>query len=383
MGSLDKVTPSPIISVMGWKRDLPDGVIDICQAAPDYPPAEALCDYLRECVRERPEVFRYSPAFGLPEARTAAAADLSRAYAADVSAEQVALTAGCNQAFCAVAAALCERGDEVILPLPYYFNHAMWLDATGVRGVFPPFVEHESDADFVERIAAAVTPRTRAIVVVTPDNPTGRTRTPQTLARLFELAAQRGVTLILDETYRMFRPDETPPHALFDAPDWPRHFVHLYSYSKTFSLPGMRVGMFAGAPDLLAAGAKWLDCAAICPPAVGQLAAAYGLQSLADWVAQRRAEKLDLQARFAELMSDSPGGYELIEAGAFFAWLRHPHSEPAAETARRLAFEHGVLCLPGSAFGPGCDAYLRLSVANAPAARLPDIVAALRADTAA
>ena len=378
---LDKVPASPIIEVMGWKRDLPDDIIDLCQAAPDYPPADELQTYLQQCMQTPETVFSYTPVFGLPDARTAAADDISRAYGAQVGADHIALTAGCNQAFCAVASALCARGDEVILPLPYYFNHAMWLDAIGARGVLLPYAPRESDADFVARMEALITPATRAMVVVTPDNPTGRTRTPESLSALFDLAARHDIKLILDETYRVFRAADAPPHDLFQRRDWSRHFVHLYSYSKALGLSGMRIGLFAGALDILDACAKWLDCAAICPPAPAQLAAAFGARELGAWTAERRKEKLALQARFAEMMKDTPGGFESVSAGAFFAWVRHPHEgQSAVDVARRLAFEHRVLCLPGTAFGPGCDSYLRWSVANATQARLSEAVDALRAD---
>src|SRR4051794_19712993 len=128
----------PVAEVKEWiagrtfSSDRP--LVDVSQAVPGYPAADALREHLAEVVRQ-PSTGTYAPVLGLSSTRAATAAHLTARYGGAVESEQVMITAGCNQAFCLAIGALCEPGDEVVLPVPYYFNHQMWLDANGVRAV--------------------------------------------------------------------------------------------------------------------------------------------------------------------------------------------------------------------------------------------------------
>ena len=138
--SVEGVAVSPISEAYGClgERPAPLGpgsgaeteIIDVSQAVPGYPPPESLRRHVAERALD-PETHRYTDQLGLPALRAALASDLERAYGGRVDARQVAIAAGCNQAFCLVADALAGAGDEVILPLPFYFNHDMWLRARG------------------------------------------------------------------------------------------------------------------------------------------------------------------------------------------------------------------------------------------------------------
>jgi hypothetical protein len=168
------VTDPPVTISRRWLAETPPvpglPTIELAQAAPSYPPAEALREHLAELAL-RPEVYGYVLGVGLEHVRAAIAGDAAGAYGAAIDAEDVVVTAGCNQAFCLVIGALCAAGDEVVVPTPYYFDHDMWLRAEAVTPVYVA-----TGADFVPdpgAIAAAITDRTRAIVLVTPNNPTG------------------------------------------------------------------------------------------------------------------------------------------------------------------------------------------------------------------
>ena len=136
----------------------------------------------------------------------------------------------------------------VILPLPFFFNHHMWL---AMQGIEPRLFESSGGPGDAERAEALVDERTRAIVLVSPDNPTGIVRTPETILALYEMAERRGIALVLDETYKDFRGFAAPAHPLFAQPRWRDTFVHLYSFSKAFALTGYRVGAVAAAPRLI------------------------------------------------------------------------------------------------------------------------------------
>ena len=366
--ALGAVIPPPIaeIAKLAAGRDYPPEkpLLDLAQAVPAYPPAEALTAHLADAVR-RPEMARYTPIVGRDDLRNALAAALSETYGGDVTRDQVAITAGCNQAFCLALMALAGPGDEAILAAPSYFNYQMWLEMLGIAPVYLPFRPARGGVPDPADAAARITPRTRAIVLVTPNNPTGAIYPQEAIEGFHRLAREAGLALVLDETYRDFLPGDAPPHGLFARADWDETLVHLYSFSKVYSLTGYRVGALVAGSGLLAEVAKAADCVAICAPAIAQEAALYGLCHLADFRADKRRLVLERVDQFRAVFERNDLAYELICAGAFFAYVRHPFAgTPAADVARRLIREENVLCLPGSAFGPDQGGYLRFALAN-------------------
>lgn len=357
-------------------------LIDVCQAVPGYPPPAALTQHLARLVVE-PASSRYTDICGLPKLREALARDINGFYGAAVTPEQVMITAGCNQAFCLAMMSLAQAGDEIVMPAPYYFNYEMWLQMLGVRLVplaFRPEAGGEPDLAEAER---AIGPRTRAIVLVSPNNPTGAIYKPETLHAFVALARRRGIALVLDETYRDFLPADGAPHDLLRDANWAGTLIHLYSFSKVFALTGYRVGAVVADRSFVDQAAKAMDCVAICAPRLGQEAAHFGLGNLSDW---RRANTLMMRDRRTALLAAfgrNDLGYELISAGAYFAYVRHPHrGRKASEVARRLVDRQNLLALPGSVFGPNQDGFLRIAFANVDAGLMPEIAARLAADAA-
>ena len=373
---VDAVSPSPVAEAQSWlagRRFCADKpLLDVAQAVPGYPPPAELRRYLADQI-DTPQSAFYTGIFGLPALREALAEHMTAEYrpGAAIDAGQVAIVAGCNQGFCAAVTALAAPGDEIILPLPYYFNHQMWAAMNGVRVAPLAFDEAGGGLPSIEQAAELVGPRTRAIALVSPNNPTGAVYPPALLAAFYRLARERGIALILDETYKDFGP-EPPAHTLFDEPDWPATLIQLYSFSKAYSLTGYRVGSVIAGAELLTQIGKFQDCVAICAPHIGQLAALYGLRHLADW----RAEKRRLMQTRAEALRAALARPELryrtLTLGAYFAYLKHPFSgRPASQVARQLLDRQHLLCLPGTTFGPGQEAYLRLAFANLDTEQMP------------
>ena len=378
---LSAVAAPPIAEAQNWiaDRDFPADrpLIDLAQAVPGYPPPPALTDHLARIIGD-PATARYTEIEGIGPLRAALAADIGALYGAAVMPEQVIVTAGCNQAFCLAMMALAASGDEVILPLPYYFNHQMWLEMQGIRAVHLPFRPDRGGVPDPEAAAALITPRTRAILLVTPNNPTGAVYPPSVLAAFHDLARRHDLALVVDETYRDFLPRDGAPHALFADPDWTETLVHLYSFSKTYCLTGYRVGAVVCGSRLGGEIAKAMDCVAICAPRIGQEAALRGLTALGTWRQENTTLMRGRLAALREAFSRNDLGYELVSAGAYFAYLRHPFAgETSRAVARRLAAEQNLLCLPGSMFGPGQEDYLRFAFANVPAEAMPAIAARL------
>lgn len=367
------VETPPIAEAQRWAAEAGGPILDTAQAVPAYPPAPALRRHLGDAL-ERSETHLYTDILGLPELRAALAEHMSAHYAGRITPEQVGITAGCNQAFCLAMTAIAGPGDEVILPVPYYFNHQMWLDMQGIRVRYLPCQAAAGQIPDPEEAATLVTPRTRAIVLISPNNPTGAVYPPEVMTHFLGFARQHGIALIIDETYKDFLDAESPPHNLFQDGDWPDHLIQLYSFSKAYCLTGHRVGSVIGAPALLEAVEKVADCVAICPPHPGQIAALFGLRNLDAWREEKRRMMAERLATLRAVFAADELRYELLSAGAYFAYVRHPFAgESATDVARRLARDHGVLCLPGPIFGPGQEGSLRVAFANLEAERMPEL----------
>ncbi|MGW0495859.1 aminotransferase [Streptomyces sp. NPDC003007] len=351
------------------------GLLDLAQAAPAYPTAPSVVEHIVSVARHAHGA-DYVDLAGLPKLRAAFADELSRDYRGSVGAENVVVTAGCNQAFCLVTSALAEPGDEIILPLPYYFNHDMWLRLDDITPV-----HLEPGPGLVPSAAAAealITPRTRAIVLVTPGNPSGVTVPPEEIAAFARVAERHGIALVLDETYRSFRGTDEPPHPLFSDPGWQETVVSLHSFSKDLAIPGYRVGAVVASSALNKEVMKLLDCVAICPPRIGQEAAWAGLTGAGQWRRDRAAEVVSKRDVFARAMAGRPGGFELLSVGGFFGWVRHPFvGRPTEDVVRELLLKHDALVLPGTAFHPEDHRTLRVSVSNVEEAALHDFAGRL------
>jgi aspartate/methionine/tyrosine aminotransferase len=342
-------------------------LINVSQAAPVEPPHADMRQAMADTVLNNDEAHLYGPVLGLPALRDALAARTARIYGGEVRADQTAITSGCNQAFAAAIATLCAEGDEVIVPVPWYFNHKMWLDMAGATAV-PLRCEGDMMPDPWDA-AKLITARTRAIVLVTPNNPTGIEYPDDLITAFYDIAKSRGIALIVDETYRDFHAINGVPHSLFQRPDWDQTLIHLYSFSKAYRLTGHRVGAILAAPTRLAEVEKFLDTVAICPNQVAQHAALWGMLHLDQWLAGERDEILHRRAAITTHMpSLDAKGWSLKGLGGYFAYLHHPFAMSSAELAPHMVRDAGILCLPGTMFyptgNPGGDAELRIAFAN-------------------
>lgn len=362
---------SPIVETKGWLDGI-DHPADrplmlVSQAAPVAPPPPELRRAIADLILTDDETHLYGPVLGLPGLRSALAAQIAGLYGGPVGGAQVAITSGCNQAFAAAIDALTNQGDEIILPTPWYFNHKMWLDMAGVSAVPLPV-----QADMVpdpDQAAALITDRTRAIVLVTPNNPTGAEYPADLVRAFYELAKSRGLKLLVDETYRDFDSRTGAAHDLFTDPDWADTLLHLYSFSKAYRLTGHRVGALLTSEALMPEVEKFLDTVTICPAQIGQHAALWGIRNLQDWLAGERAEILARRAAIHDgfpVLADQ--GWKLAGLGAYFAYVEHPFDMPSDHLARQMLRDASVLALPGTMFTPSGDAagqrHLRIAFAN-------------------
>ncbi len=378
--------PPPVMVARRWidgkvfGADRP--LLNLSQAAPVDPPPEPLMQAMADAILSDPTAHLYGPVLGREDLRSELATQWSVEYGGVVRPAQVAITAGCNQAFTSVMSTLAAAGDEVILPLPFYFNHQMWLDMQGVRAAYLPTGDDLMPDP--ERAAGLITDRTRAIVLVSPNNPAGVEYPPALLRAFYDLARAHGLALIVDETYRDFHSSEAAPHDLFTDPDWDETFIHLYSFSKAYRLTGHRVGAIMASAARLAEVEKFLDTVAICPPQVGQIGALWGMRNLGQWLAGERLEILARRDAIVQGFGRLPE-WQVLGCGAYFAYVRHPFDAPSDQVARDLVDQAHLLVLPGTMFGPlkarggtgQAETTLRIAFANADRAGLDDLVTRL------
>jgi aspartate/methionine/tyrosine aminotransferase len=339
----------------------------LSQAAPGMPPPPEMLEALAAAARD-PATATYGPIAGDLDLTAAYARHVSGLYGTAVSADEIAITTGCNQAFMVALMAVAKAGDAIVLPEPWYFNHEMTARMLGIEVRALPCRAENGFVPTVDDAARLMADgRVRALLLVTPNNPTGAIYAPETIAAFADLSGRHGCWLIIDETYRDFLDGaRAKPHRLFDREATRNGMIQLYSFSKSYAIPGYRVGALRAPLALMPEISKILDCLQICAPRVGQRALVWGLEHLAAWRDDNRATILARGTAFRRVLAGG-SGWQIRAMGAYFAYVEHPFADrTATEVARALAQQRGVLALPGTYFGTSAQArYLRFAFGNA------------------
>lgn len=348
--------------------------IDLCQAVPDYSPAEEVVTHLQGKLPE-PETSLYTADEGLHNVREAVCRRYERKYSAKITPDNICLTMGASQAFWLAMVTLCEQGDEVIVQVPTYFDYDMALKMMGIKCVYAPFDETTGGLPDADVIRSLITNKTRAILVVSPSNPTGMVVPPAIINKLYEVASEFGVALVMDETYSDFIAGGRQPHMLFEYEGWGNHFVHIMSFGKSYAMTGYRSGLLAGSPQFMHEALKAHDTMAICQTTSTQLALGYALDHLDYWVEENRLRMEQRHDCFKSCFTESDNPFTLVTSGAFFAWIKHPFSNKSGkDIAIKLIEQAGIVCLPGEIFGPGMSPYLRVAFGNIKQEMIPEAV---------
>lgn len=351
-------------------------VLDLTQAVPDYPPPECVRRELTEALKGE-AVFKYTADEGIPELRQAVAEEIGRLYRCRLEAEGIMVTAGANSGFFMVLSALAASGDEIILLSPYYFNHFM---AARILGLSVKEVRMEPDRGFeppIEKILEAVTPRTRAVVLVNPGNPTGASCPQAGVDALYQICREAGIWLISDEVYNVFHEDYPHPASTLNIEGSLERAVSLHSFSKTFSITGLRTGFIAASPELLKHILKVQDTISICAPVPGQLAALAGLRGARLWLEDRITEMHGRSRAFEKLFLERSLRFRILSRGAFFIYLEYEDSESSRILCERMIVRENLVMLPGSYFGTGQEKAIRVALGNLHADRIPHVLDAL------
>ncbi|GAA6029926.1 hypothetical protein JCM8097_009172 [Rhodosporidiobolus ruineniae] len=350
-------------------------LLNLAQGVPGAPPPQELLDKLAQAAAD-PATTGYGDLRGDVGLRREMARDVNRVYglkegAQPVGEDEIVITAGCNLAFYATVLALARPGDSILLPTPWYFNHEMTLSQLGItlvplRCSPPAFLPSPADA---LRLLRQQGGKVKAIVLVTPNNPTGAIYPPALLREFADLAEREKVALVLDETYREFV--DGRPHGLFAETGWRRYLIHLFSFSKSYAIPGHRLGLILSSALLLSQIHKLMDTLQICPARPAQRAVTWAVEGVRAWREETRRELERRQRVFGEVVGQVDG-WEVETGGGYFAYVKHPFpAVPSQLVAQRLGEHVGVVVLPGAFFSPpfegedvGEDRYIRFSIAN-------------------
>ena len=350
----------PVIPIVGrWTAETP-GTISLGQGIVSYGPPPEVMDAVRSFGGALGD-HRYGPVEGLPELVSTLEAKLARENGITVRpASRLLVTAGGNQAFVNAILAVTDPGDEVVLPAPYYFNHEM---AIVIAGAVPIGVRTDREYQLdLEALAAAITPRTRAIVTVSPNNPTGAVYPEAALRAVNTLCRERGLFHIHDEAYEYFTYAPARHFSPGSLPGAAEHTMSLYSLSKAYGMASWRIGYMVVPGVLAEAIHKIQDTLLICPPAASQRAALAALGVGAAYP-RRYLPQLDaMRHTIYEALHDPEVPCDVpAVAGAFYYLIRVHSTLDSMTLVERLIREHKVATIPGSAFADSAPCSIRIS----------------------
>jgi aminotransferase len=339
------------------------GCVSLGQGIPSFPTPPHIVEAVCAILREKPESGKYTLGPGMPALRAALARHLTleKGVAVDPDRE-VCVTVGAMEGLLAGVLTVVERGDEVILPSPNYASHIeQVLLAEGVP-VFVPLRETDWQLD-LDAMRRAVTPRTKAIILCNPHNPTGAHFPEADLRAVADLALEYNLMVISDEAYDFLTYDGRPHFSLMSLPELHDRIIATFSFSKKYAMTGWRVGYVYASEGLLDQMMKIHDAQAICAPAVSQYAALAALEGPQDCVGQiRRAlqARRDLTCERLERLGEH---FSAIKPqGAYYLMARtHASGIESMTFALRLLREARVITIPGAAFGPTGEHHIRLS----------------------
>jgi aminotransferase len=358
---------SPIKAIELRASRLAD-VVSLAQGIPSFDTPEPIKRYAAEKIAQG-KCAKYSLTPGLPELRELVSEALLRDGMPYDPDGEIIVTCGAIEAVSATLLALVEPGDEVLLASPTY---ASYLGAVRLAGAQARFVALKEDANFdldPEAIGAAISRRTRAILLSNPNNPTGTVYSEAETARMMELAARHGLLVISDDVYKDFIYTSEPPGNPARLSEHRGRVVRVCSFSKAYGMTGWRVGFLHTARPLAERILRVHDALVTCAPVVSQYAAIAALEVGDPFVEQFRAAFRQRRARVIDRLDALPEVFDYQKPNAsYFAFPRIKDTVPLARDSRALADDilerARVALVPGVAFGPTGESHLRFCYAR-------------------
>src|SRR5271170_4809887 len=339
-------------------------LVDFGAGEPHFATPRHIKDAAIEAINEN--FTRYTVVSGIPEVRKAIVQRHACDFGSDYAADEAVFTTGGKLAIFNAIQVLVDHGDEVILPAPYWVSYKDIVQYGGGKVVFLETDEAENFRVTAEAIEKAITPRTKAIILNSPSNPSGSIISPADLERIVRLAHERSIYLLLDEcyVYLQFTGALVSGASFTEAKE---HILVLGSLSKTYAMTGWRAGYALGPKPIISAMSKLQSQSTSSTAAFVQKAAIAALNGSQESVAEMRADYLALRDRILGRLAEIPGITCTKPEGAFYvypnvsAYLGKPGAHTSIELATRLLHEAHVVAVPGEAFGT--NEHIRLSYA--------------------
>ena len=338
----------PVMEVREWlklHRKSKKPLLNLSQAAPMSPPPDNLLKYLSE-QSLLTENHLYGDVLGDIPLREEIVNLWNKEYSSSICINNVAITSGCNQAFCAAISTIATTGDSILVPVPWYFNHEMWLAIQGINIIpIPCDINMLPDIETTKKL---IDKKTKAIVMVTPNNPTGVEYPSKLVRNISNLARDNNLKLIIDETYKNFGNKQS--NILYEG-KWNEHIIQLYSFSKVYRLTGHRVGLMVASKSFIKQVEKFLDTTTICPNRLAQKAAYFGLLNLQEFMVKEKLKIEKLKDTFEKELRNIEN-WSLLGIGGYFAYLGYNSKLDSISIAKKLLADQNILTIPGEMFFP-------------------------------
>ncbi|MCK5540324.1 MAG: pyridoxal phosphate-dependent aminotransferase [Deltaproteobacteria bacterium] len=371
---VQQIKPSPTLAITAKAKALQAEGVDVVNfgaGEPDFDTPENIKEAGIKAIRDG--FTNYTAVPGIPQLRQAIAAKLKRENRLDYKENEIVVSCGGKHSFYNLAQALLDPGDEVIVPAPYWVSYPPMVSLAGGIPIILETSEDESFKLSPERLQAAITKKTRAVIINSPSNPTGAAYSWDELKALAEVVVKNDILLISDEIYEHITYDGFEPRSPAEiSPTVKDHCIILNGVSKSYSMTGWRIGFTAGPATLIAAMTKIQSQSTSNPTSISQMAAIEAYNGPQDYVKNVLVDFTKRRAYIIKALSEIPGISCFNPQGAFYAFpsvkglLGKTYNGREIDSSLTLCDllldEAKIAAVPGEAFGaPG---YLRLSYAT-------------------
>jgi aminotransferase len=338
------------------------GFMTLSSGTPDFPVPPHILDGAKQAL-DRGETV-YTPWAGIPELRRAIAAKLAQDNGITVDPDtDVLVTTGTQEALQVVCQALLDPGDEILVSAPYYDEYRRDALMAGARLVPVSSRQADNFVIDVDALAAHITERTKAVIVISPSNPTGAVQSRAVLERVAALAAERNLVVIADELYEKYVYEGHRHHSIAAMPGMFERTVTINGFSKAFAMTGFRIGYIAAPAEFVRAMLPIKHGMTICAPSISQWAAVAALTGPRDWFDGVLAEYDRRRHLWMEALDGMGLSYGWPQ-GAYYIYINVGATGlAAAEFGRRVREEYGLVIGSGGRIGPEWDSYVRGSFA--------------------
>lgn len=359
-----QVSPPPLHELHARAKELAVGGADIVslgQGIPAFAPAPVIEEAIRNAFKGE-TMHRYSQDEGLQELRYELAQKLSSHNNIQADPDnEIIITSGANQAFMTAILTATEPGDHILLPAPYFVNHEMAIRICGRVPIEVPLSEDDGFQIRLDALAPYVDAKTKALVMVSPNNPTGAVYGKEELIECASFMASRGILTISDETYEFFVHDGALHFSIGSIPQLSQHVITIGSFSKSFAMTGWRLGYLVSSREVWTQAIKVHNAMMICAPVPAQMAVLAVLKNYRDFIADKIRTLQEGRTYLRNELRAIPHLSWHPTNGAFFAFARVDLDESVDAIASDILETAHLLVVPGTTFGRHGEGYLRLS----------------------